>query len=195
MTQIERQAPKELFRDLIQEAIEHQDLDSSETSAFYLVTLLHDFIQPQRRFEALGMAGNEALAELFCLALTEDGPRRLPLLKLTGDTSLFLAGFFPDALSRQAPGMDYYIRMGGYAYGTAAGVSTSAAAAEVFDELAEKFGRYVDVLGEVSEKCSLLDANNLLRLYQQWQETGSERAANLLRRAGVALMPSTARVH
>jgi hypothetical protein len=188
MTQtIARQTPKELFRDLVQEAMEHQALDSSDLSSYYLVALLEDFVRPDRRFAALGMAGSEALAEIFCRAVAEAGPRRHALLKLTGDTSLFLAGFFPESLDRAALGMDYYIRLGGCAYGTAAGESPNATTAAVFDELAARFVQFVDVLGEVSEQCALLDDTNLLRLYQQWQETGSERAAALLRKAGVVL--------
>jgi hypothetical protein len=135
------------------------------------------------------MAGSEALAEIFCRAVAEEGPRRQALLKLTGDTSLFLAGFFPESLDRAAVGMDYYVRLGGCAYGTAAGGAPHAATAEVFEELSSRFVQFVDVLAEVSEQCALLDDTNLLRLYQQWQETGSERAATLLRKAGVVLGP------
>jgi hypothetical protein len=188
MTQsIEQRTPRELFHDLIHQAMEHQKLDSSEDSCFYLMNLLDEFVRPERRFAALGMAGDEALAELYCRAVAEAGPRRLTLLRLTGDTSLFLAGFFPDSLGRRAVGMDYTIRLGGSAYGTAAGECRNTATAELFDELAAHFVRFVDVLAEVSEQCSLRDDNNLLRLYQQWQESGSPRTATLLRRAGVVL--------
>ena len=81
--------------------------------------------------------------------------------------------------------------MGGYAYRRAASLSAHQTAADVFEELSEKFVRFVDVLTEVSEASSLTDHKSLLRLYEKWLRTGSERTAAQLREHGVLPAPGS----
>jgi len=61
---------------------------------------------------------------------------------------------------------------------------------EVFDELAEKFSGFVDVLGEVSERTGLTSNSDLLRLYEKWLRTKSRRSGDLLVKQGI--VPTTA---
>lgn len=60
-----------------------------------------------------------------------------------------------------------------------------ATTAALFGELSAKFIRFVDVLNEVSEASALTNNLSLLRLYEKWLRTGSERSAAKLREKGV----------
>ena len=54
-----------------------------------------------------------------------------------------------------------------------------------YHELSEKFGRFVDVLAEVSDQTQQKSEKDLLRLYEVWVRTKSERAAKALQEAGI----------
>ena len=84
--------------------------------------------------------------------------------------------------------------MGGYAYGRAARLSPTDAAS-VFHELSAKFGRFVDVLNEVSEQSAVTDAAGVLGLYERWLQSGSQRSADRLREQGILLPASSKRIH
>ena len=99
-------------------------------------------------------------------------------MKFTGGLTLFVSGFFSDSSARRRVDLDYYVRMGGYAYGSAARLRSNEAA-EVYYELSTKFGRFVDMLNKAG---ALSDAGGILRLYEKWVQTGSRRSGALLRR-------------
>ena len=52
-------------------------------------------------------------------------------------------------------------------------------------ELAGKFGSFVEVLAEVSDKTLQKSEKDILRLYELWIRTRSERAAKALQEAGI----------
>jgi hypothetical protein len=55
----------------------------------------------------------------------------------------------------------------------------------VFAELTQKFRDFVDVLAEVRDAAKSASDHDLLRLYEVWIKTRSERAARLLREGGI----------
>jgi hypothetical protein len=57
--------------------------------------------------------------------------------------------------------------------------------AEVFAELATKFRDFVDVLAEIRDSGRAADDFDLLRLYEVWMKTRSQRAERLLRANGI----------
>lgn len=185
------QTPTEYFRELVEKAIARQKLMSSEVSSFYLVHLLDSFVRPDRAYLDSGVDYDEPLAHMLCKAIASADPRRFALFKATGDLSLFVSGFFSDSLSRKQVDFDYYISMGGYAYRRAASLSAHQTTAEVFEELSQKFAHFVDVLTEVSEASALTDHKSLLRLYEKWLRTGSERTGAMLREHGVLPAPGS----
>ena len=83
----------------------------------------------------------------------------LPTLRLVrdriGDISLFVAGFFGESLARRQVDVDYYVRMGGFAYGSLSDAVRRSVRGRVytavFAELAAKFQDFVDVLTEIRE--------------------------------------------
>lgn len=184
----------EYFKDLVERAMQRQGFASSDLSSFYLVQLLDAFVDAEQIYASAEVEKDQPLAELLCHALRSEGNRRFTLLKLTGDVALFISGFFSDSIARRRMELDYYVRMGGYAYGRAAGEGPQEVAA-VFQELSTKFGRFVDVLNEISEESQLTDSASILRLYERWLTTRSERSAALLRHQGVLLGHQPSQVH
>ena len=84
--------------------------------------------------------------------------------------------------------------MGGRAYGTLAAARISGPRrimCGVFGELARKFQGVVDAIGEISDTARVWGPNDVLRLYELWLKTGSQRAQGLLRRLGVAPIPAS----
>lgn len=184
----------EYFKDLVERAVQRRKLHTSELSCFYVVQLLDSFVGADASDRATGLQSEQPLAQMICHALASDGQRRLKLLRLTGDSALFLSGFFSDRVHSRAVGLDYYVRMGGCAYAHAAASSSSETSA-LFQELANKFVHFVDVLNEVSEESSLTQSPSLLRLYEKWLETGSKRSEEMLKREGILLDDSSKTIH
>jgi hypothetical protein len=184
----------EYFRELVERAMARQGVSSSELSSYYLVQLLDNFVAFDQMYAEMEVDKETPLAELLCYALASRGTRRFRLLKFTGDVALFMSGFFSDSIARRLTGVDYYVRLGGYAYGGAARLSALEAAA-LFEELAHKFVRFVDILNEVSEQSALTENAGILRLYEKWRQTGSPRSEALLKREGILLGDASRRLH
>lgn len=193
MGSIHHETPMELFKQEVEQALVHQGIESSESSTWYLVQLLESFVRPERLFSSAGIDPDRPLAELYCRGLICEGRRKFILLKLTGDLALFLSGFLSESLQRGLVGVGYYTQLGGRAYGALS--AERHGAGELFGELSEKFPLFAEVLCEVSERCSLTDNSNLLRMYERWLETGSVRSAELLRERGIHVVPGSSEIH
>jgi hypothetical protein len=107
------------------------------------------------------------------------------LFRHVGDVSLYMAGFFQDSLARKLVDVDYYIDMGGTAYHQVAARVEEQLMRALYQELAEKFGQLVEVLAMVSDKTTPRNSPDLLRMYELWVRTRSERAAKALQEAGI----------
>lgn len=185
---------EEFFRDSIEAALASNQLVVDRDTSHYIVSLLTLFARSDACYDpADGGARHRPLALMLAEAV-DAGTReeRLFGLQRLGDVSLFTAGFFADSLRDRAVGLDYYVNMGGGAYRmlAASGHATLRirALAAVFAELAAKFLDLVDVLNEVRESARSGGDPDILRLYEAWLQTGSRRAARLLRQAGVEPM-------
>lgn len=180
------QGIRDFFRDLLTRAIENQRARVQPFTELYLVNLLHEFLASEALYVQAedGTWHQKPLALLLKEALEEEGPARVRLLRRLGDTSLFISGFFPDSLGRRSSliDVDYYISMGGRAYDA---VARHALERSLWEELADKFRLLVDLLNEVSERTLACNDAGVLRLYERWLKTGSDRLATLLVRQGV----------
>jgi hypothetical protein len=174
----------EYFKGLVDEAMDHQHVDAQEITSWYVVQLLSSFARPDPARNTEPALSDQPLAIRLAQALETGGARQRVLLRQVGDASLFLSGFFPDRLKRSLVDVDYYARVGGIAYGSL-GQRGDDTLAPVFAELAEQFLAFVDVLSEVSERSSLTNPTDLLRLYERWLRTGSARCGQLLMERGV----------
>jgi len=179
---VHHETPMEYFKGMVEGALDRQGISSSGEATFYLVNLLTGFVCFDR---GEGMAiGDEPLAVRLTRALQTGGVQQREGLRQVGDVSLFISGFFAESLTRKLVDVDYYIALGGYAYGSL-GRRDEDACADIFAELAEKFVSYVDVLAEVSERSSVSTNTELLRLYEKWLRTGSRRNGELLVQRGI----------
>jgi len=180
----------EFFRDALRSALIEQRIALDERAQRYVVGVLAEFARAERLYEATP-EGLELrpLALIFAQALeAPSAMERDRALQRLGDVSLFLAGFFARGFARSLVDIDYHIAMGGRAYGSLAESlerGPRRALAQVFMELAAKFGRLVDALGAMGDAAYVYTQRDILRLYEIWLKTGSERALALLRRLGI----------
>jgi hypothetical protein len=178
---VRNETPSEYFRELVESALQHQHLAARDLTSFYLVNLLTGFRHVDRGDVA---EDDEPLGVRFAKALQDAGIRQRDGLRQVGDLSLFISGFFADSLNRSLVDIDYYIQLGGSAYGSLARQG-HVTFGEVFNELSEKFPAFVDVLGEVSERSALASNSDVLRLYEKWLRTKSRRSGDLLAAKGI----------
>lgn len=180
------QSIREFFRDLLARAIENQRAQVQPFTELYVVNLLHEFLASEALYVQAddGSWQQKPLAFLLKEALEEEGVARARLLRRLGDTSLFVSGFFPDSLARRSSlvDVDYYIAMGGRAYDA---LAQQAMERSLWNELASRFRLLVDLLNEVSERTLASTNLGLVRLYERWMKTGSERLAAMLVKQGV----------
>ena len=182
---------REFFQGLVNDAVANQQVETTEETVYYVVNLLVAFSDSRVLFEQTPDGLQiKPLAFLYGEALeARNTNERNHALKQLGDLALFMSGIFTDNLNRKIVDVDYYIAMGGNAYGYLSDVTRDAGRwqvfNEIFDELAGKFSAFVDVLGEVSENTHLRNDSDVLRLYEVWMRTGSKRSERQLRRLGI----------
>ncbi len=187
---------RDYFRESIDVVIDNQGVDVDPHAAHYVVNLLTLFARSEDLYEDHGEAyGLKPLALMMADAATASSAvERTFSLQRIGDVALFIAGFFADGLAHKLVDLDYYIHMGGTAYGSLSdeilGTARGRALADVYRELARKFQIVVDVLNEVRDSTRRSSDIDLLRTYEVWLRTGSKRAAGLLRKNGVVPMPN-----
>ncbi|MEJ7604036.1 MAG: hypothetical protein WKG01_39515 [Kofleriaceae bacterium] len=177
----------EFFHEAVTEALDAVDLDASEPAGWYLVGLLGEFTRARLTDEPLGMK---------LAAPGTDPGERVRTLKHVGDTSLYIAGFFADSLNRSLIDVDYYVGLGQNAYAQLArslsggGKSIS----EVYEELAAKFPRFVDVLNAVRRRTTIAELNattDVGRLYETWLRTREAWVEKKLKDAGILVDPGS----
>ncbi len=187
---------RDYFRESIDAVIDNQGVDVDPHAAHYVVNLLTLFARSEDLYEDHGEAyGLKPLALMMADAAgASNAVERTFSLQRIGDVALFIAGFFADGLAHKLVDLDYYINMGGTAYGSLSdeirGTARGRALADVYCELARKFQIVVDVLNEVRDCARCSSDIDLLRTYEVWLRTGSERAARLLRKNGVVPIPN-----
>lgn len=186
---------REFFRESIDSAISNQRVQVDAHTTHYVVNLMTLFARSEDLYEDSGeVYGLKPLAMMLLDASEAASAReRSATLQRIGDVALFISGFFADSLAHRLVDLDYYIHMGGNAYGSLSdeirGTTRGRALADVYDELARKFQLLVDVLNEVRDGARQESDIDLLRTYEVWLKTGSQRAATLLRQNGVSPMP------
>lgn len=169
------------FRDEVDRALRDQGLASHTMVEHYLVHLLAAYAAQPISESPLAIKMLEAI---------EAAPReRRAQLREIGDTSLYVSGFWAESLGDSAVDVDYYIEMGGSAYGELARGGpgwTGDPFGDVFGELAANFTRFVEVLALISRRTTRCASNqDVLRLYRRWQRTKSRWAEARLAALGV----------
>ena len=188
---IDHQSLSEFFREQVTEAQERQKVKLKEATQFYVVNLLTEFHDAAKLFPVENdKLVDEPLALIYARAMASPyRTERVRLLKDIGDRSLYVSGFFSDSLKRKIIDIDYYTNMGEHAYGYVSSLAkedrTPDVFAEIFGELAEKFLHMVDILSSISESAELTSDQDLLRLYERWLQTRSDRLSKKLQKNGI----------
>ena len=183
---IDRTPPRVLFAELLAGAIERTRVEPTPLATAYLVDLLDECVRPA------GEQGDETLAEGLLRARREQGGNRLQRLRRVGDRALFVAGFFGDSLDRKIVGIAYYGDAGRLAYGELSLALRrrgrgEASVPELFEELADRFPDFVEVLTEVSDGTRAARPEGLAPLYARFLSRGEERDRRRLVRRGLAV--------
>ena len=179
---------KEFFKTLLDEVIRRRRLAVGETTEFYLVNLLSEFATTDNLFSKGedGRKEQEPLAMLYHRALQQQRDERIRTLRRLGDVSLYQAGFFSGALREGPVGQDYYIQMGGAAYGQVADLSPGTGFSSVYRELCAKFRALVEVLEEIAARGLVSNGpSGTLKVYEAWARTGSDKLEQVLVDAGM----------
>jgi hypothetical protein len=171
------------FSEKLGEALRDQRVEANARTEFYLVQLLAAYgAQP---------VDDSPLGVKLLAAREAAPPERRRQLREVGDTSLFVSGFWSDSFARRLVDIDYYIGLGGTAYGELARTGDGWSRdpfGQVYQELAENFARFVGVLAVLSRACTQTrTAHDVLRLYERYRNSGSRWAAGRLAALGVIL--------
>ncbi|MDW8259470.1 MAG: hypothetical protein RML32_08500 [Gammaproteobacteria bacterium] len=182
---------QEYFRSAVHSALLNQHVDVEDQTEHYVVCLLTLFARSEHLFEHTPAGRRiKPLVVMLSEALESADPaaRRRGLQRL-GDVSLFVAGFFAQGFARKLVDIDYHIAMGGQAYAVLAenfaGSGPRRVLGRVFAELAAKFQPLVDVLNEIAASANAQSDRDLLRQYEIYLKTGSQRARSVLARQGI----------
>jgi hypothetical protein len=182
---------REYFQDTVTTAVTNQKLSVNTETILYIVNMLTGFTRTENLYEKTDEGYMiRALALLY--AETVDAKtitERNKSLQRLGDIALFISGLFSYSLNRSLVDVDYYAAMGGNAYSNLADSMRHSYQGQtismVFAELSEKFLALVDVLAEINENSMQTSDSDVLRLYELWLKTGSQRAAKKLQQNGV----------
>ena len=179
----------EFFHEAVTSALKSTQVGAADATEFYLVNLLVEFTKTSKVDE-------EPLALKLAQALGASPEERVRALREIGDTSLYVSGFFAESLTHKLIDVDYYIAMGGSAYGqlSRAGAPPTALR-EAWGELSDKFRAYVDVLNEIRASTNVAGSTNVLRLCEEWVKTGSEWLEKRLRASGIVALDGKKTTH
>ena len=152
----------------------------------YLIDLLAERVrEPELPVSALD-------GEALLAGTGEPGPSRLVRLRQLGDGALFAAGFFGASFARAPFGQTPTREAGRQAYGALsvalAGLATEPSWSWLYEELADRFGDFADLLAEVGERTRSESPPRLDGLYVRYLATGSARDRRRLLSLG-ALAP------
>jgi len=183
------------FQEIVTGAIRSRRFEATGEATTYLVALLADFASPATK---AGQTMDRPLTFLLDEALHTTKPaERFERLRLLGDGVLYSTGFFADHFEARGVDQKYLIGIGATAYGAASSMLVGHEAEtriDVFGELAQKFGSFVDVVGEVANLTiakGVASSQSLLNIYERWLKTGSESLATALNERGLVPVRGT----
>lgn len=181
----------QFFHEVVVDALRTRHVDATDEAAGYLVGILCDYAHPT---EEAHSPFSEPLTFLLRDALEASGPDRLRRLRSLGDGVLYALGFFGEHLTQRGADRKYIEQVGASAYQHAAASmrlrTRHSAELTLYSELATKFQRFAAVLSDVAEGtigAMVRDSQSLVKVYERWLRTGSNRLAGELGLHGIVL--------
>ncbi len=171
--QIEISAPRAVFAELLAGALDHALPPPTPVAIAYLIDLLDDRVRAPERAEP-AIDGGALVA-----SPSETYAMRLVRLRRLGDAALFVAGFFGESLARAPFGPAPTGEAGRLAYGALSAALARMAAertwSRLYEELADRFRDFADLLAEVGERTRGGPTPRLACLYARYLATDSAR--------------------
>ena len=165
--QLETTSPRAVFGDLIAQALRALGSSPSPSAIGYLIDLLELQIRAPT-VHAPDEVGTPTLAEALLTAISEGGCAQPSRLRDLGDRALFVSGFFGESLGSSEVGLEYYGDVGRTAYGRLSNQLCRSADNDglrtLFEELADEFGSFVELLAEVEQTITEKDLETVLDL-------------------------------
>jgi hypothetical protein len=196
---LETQDLRSFFSDSLVDLIDQRNMEVREDTVAYLTNMLTTFVRSDSFYEWTPQGPTlTPLALLYGEVMnTPSALKRQKMLRRLGDVALFVAGMFAESFHGKCYDVDYYIGMGGAAYGTLSETMEIQPSGQkhslMFAELSSSFADFAQVLGEITDRSDLKDDKDVFELYQQWMRTGSGRAARRLKAAGINVINSESR--
>ena len=169
------------FHEAVDQAMKDKGVEADPLTGYYLVQLLATYAKQPIDDTPLALK----MMGAFDAAPREKRER----LREVGDTSLFVSGFWTESFARRMVDVDYYIGLGGSAYGELARTGDGWRRdpyGDVYGALASQFARFVEVLTIISRRLMPpTGPRDIVKLYEQWLRTRSGWAAQRLAALGV----------
>jgi hypothetical protein len=197
MSIVPAQSVSGFFVEVVEDAMKARRVEATEGATHYLVALLADFAHPAR---TAGQTLERPMTILLDEALhVPDPAERFERLRVLGDGVLYGCGFFGDHFEARGIDLAYMHGLGTRAYGAASSMlrTQEGQGPDLFGELAQKFGVFVDVVAEVADATIAMGTESpkgLLKVYERWLKTGSERLASALTSHGMVPTAPSRRV-
>jgi hypothetical protein len=187
MTIVAAQSVSGFFHEVVEDAMKARRVEATDGATRYLVALLADYAHPDNR---AGETLERPLTLLLDEALRAPEPAdRFERLRVIGDGVLYGCGFFGDHFEARGVDPKYLHGLGTRAYGAASSMlRVGQEGPDLFGELADRFDVFVEVVAEVADATIAMgteSSRGLLKLYERWLKTGSERLASALTSHGV----------
>lgn len=185
---------KDYFGQVLEDAFTARKIKAESKVKGYLIEVLEFYLDAKNLFEKesideTGKRKPNTLAELYLTAANAEARQKIELLKKLGDKSLYISGFFGDSLQRKIVDIDYYVNMGGAAYGTLSkAVDKQDPLRSVFETISKRFVDYVEALTYISQNSMISNNQSLLRLYDRYLQTGSTLAKEKLIEMGIVTL-------
>lgn len=178
---------RDFFAAELRTVMENHGVSAEPQSFDYLVSLLVKSISSDNFFKTnvSGQYEDTLLFDLYIEYTQAPAEQRSAILQRIGDLCLLISGYFSESLKSKLVDLDYYFGMGGTAYRTLSELQSHRPAKAVYAELSGKFQPYSNILGEMSERSGLQSNKDLLRLYERWMLTGSDRLRKILGEYGI----------
>ncbi len=182
------------FRERLQELGADLNPTPQEDTLWYMGNMLARFGDRDQLFcYDEGDLGIRPLAMLYKDAQeTSDHRERCLILRQLGDVALFVGALFPESYARRGILKDYFVGMGGGAYGYLS--ENARQNRHVFSELASTFTRMLELVARACSKETQFDASDVLHLYQRWRRNRDPRLEEQLRALGITVAEED-RVH
>lgn len=178
---------RDFFASELRLALENHGISAKPSSFEYLVGLLVKSISSENFFKVgtHGQYEDTLLFDLYAEYLQSSRDKKMALLQRLGDLSLVISGYFGESLQAKLVDIDYYFGMGGTAYGVLSEMEQNTTNKSIYEELSGKFQPFSNVLGEMSERSGVQSNKDILRLYERWMATGSDRLRKVLSDHGI----------